>query len=112
MHRNLFVRFIIKDSGIATEQCCYINCSCHATLQNGVLPGRSNRQLRPAGPVNIRRKMRRLLPIVGAAKVNFGWKLGPFMMTPVNHSLVRNKKTPTALAATDYRKTTVSIGLL
>jgi len=34
-------------------------CSCHATQVDGVLPGRSNRQQSPAGPVNIRRIMRR-----------------------------------------------------
>jgi len=33
----------------------------------------------------------------GAAKVNFGWKLGPFIMAPVNHSPARNKNTTTAL---------------
>jgi len=30
-------------------------CSCHATQQDGVLPGRSNRQQSPAGPVNMSR---------------------------------------------------------
>jgi len=35
-------------------------CSCHAMQQDGILPGRSNRQQSPAGPVNIRRNMRRL----------------------------------------------------
>jgi len=35
-------------------------CSCHATQQDGVLPGRSNRQQSPAGPVNMRHNMRRL----------------------------------------------------
>jgi len=35
-------------------------CSCHATQQDGVLPGRSNRQQSPAGPVNMKRNMRRL----------------------------------------------------
>jgi len=76
-------------------QCCIY--SCHATRQDGVLPGRSNRQQSPAGPVNMRRNVRRMYPIVGAAKVNFGWKLGPFIMAPVNHSPARNKKTTTAL---------------
>jgi len=33
-------------------------CSCHATRQDGVLPGRSNRQQSPAGPVNMRRNTR------------------------------------------------------
>jgi len=33
----------------------------------------------------------------GATKVNFGWKLGPFIMAPVNHSPARNQKTTTAL---------------
>jgi len=33
------------------EQCC----SCHATQVDGVLPGRSNRQQSPAGPVNMSR---------------------------------------------------------
>jgi len=51
--------------------------------------GRSNRQESPAGTVNMRRNMRRMQPIVGpvgSAKVNFRWKLGPFIMAPVNHS--------------------------
>jgi len=61
--------------------------------QDGVLPGQSNCQQNPAGPVN----MRRLDPIVGAAKVSFGWKLGPFILAPVNHSPARNKYTTTAL---------------
>jgi len=30
-------------------------CCCHATQQDGVLPGRSNRQQSPAGPVSMRR---------------------------------------------------------
>jgi len=77
----------------AWRQCC----SCHAARQDCVLPGRSNRQQSPAGPVNMRRNIRRLWPIVGAAKVNSGWKLGPFIMAPVNHSPARNKKTTTAL---------------
>jgi len=34
-------------------------CSFHATQVDGVLPGRSNRQQSPAGPVNMRRNMRR-----------------------------------------------------
>jgi len=34
-------------------------CSCHATPQDGVLPGRSNRLQSPAGPVNMRLNMRR-----------------------------------------------------
>jgi len=33
--------------------------SCHATQVDGVLPGRSNRQRSRAGPVNMRRNMRR-----------------------------------------------------
>jgi len=44
--------------------------------------------------------MRFLWPIVGAAKVNFGWKLGPIIIAPVNHSPARNKKTTTALCST------------
>jgi len=35
-------------------------CSCHATQQDGILLGRSIRQQSPAGPVNMRRNMRRL----------------------------------------------------
>jgi len=42
-----------------------------------------------------------MLPIVVAAKVNFGWKLGPFIMAPVNHSPARNKKTTAALSKSD-----------
>jgi len=38
--------------------------SCHATPQDGVLPGRSNRQQSPAGPVNMRRNMRRSIGAV------------------------------------------------
>jgi len=38
--------------------------------------------------------------MVGAAKVNFGWKLGPFIMASVNQSPARNKKTTTALVVT------------
>jgi len=72
-------------------------CSCHATQQDGDLPGRSNSQQNAAGPVNMRCNMRRLKPIVRAAKVNFGWKLGPFILAPVNHSPARIKKTTTAL---------------
>jgi len=34
-------------------------CSWHATHVDGVLPDQSNRQLSPAGPVNMRRIMRR-----------------------------------------------------
>jgi len=67
-------------------------CSCHATPVDGVLPGRSNRQQSPAGPVNIRHNMRRCsLYIVGAAKVYFGWKLGPFIMASVNQSCQKQK---------------------
>jgi len=46
----------------------------------------------------------RLQLIVGAAKVNFGWKLGPFILATVNHSPVRNKKTTTALDLICVRK--------
>jgi len=67
-------------------------CSCHATQQDGVLPGRSNRQQSSAGPGNMRRNMRRLQPLVGAVKVNFGWKLGPFILASVNHNPARNKR--------------------
>jgi len=35
--------------------------------------------------------------IPGAPKVNFGWKLAPFIVGLVNHSPARNKKTTTAL---------------
>jgi len=35
--------------------------------------------------------------MVGATKVNFGWKLGPFIIAPVNHSPASNKMTTTAL---------------
>jgi len=38
---------------------CRQCCSCHAMQVDGVLPGRSNRQQSPAGPVNMRRNMRR-----------------------------------------------------
>jgi len=34
-------------------------CSCHVTQVDGVLLGRSNRQQSPAGPVNMKRNMRR-----------------------------------------------------
>jgi len=37
---------------------CMQCCSWHVTQQDGVLPGRSNRQHSPAGPVNMRRNMR------------------------------------------------------
>jgi len=33
-----------------------------------------------------------------ATEVNFGWKLGPFIMARVNHSPAGNKKTTTALS--------------
>jgi len=44
----------ILGSGIM--QCC----SCHATRPDAVLPGRSDSQQNPAGPVSMRRNMRRL----------------------------------------------------
>jgi len=37
--------------------------------------------------------------MVRATKVNFGWKLGLFIMASVNHSPARNKKSTTALLA-------------
>jgi len=60
-------------------------------------PAQSNCQQSPAGPVNMRRNMGRCWPIVGAAKVNCGWKLGPFIMTSVNHSAATSRKTITEL---------------
>jgi len=75
-------------AGNTQTQCC----SCHATQQDGVLPDRFKRQQSPAGPVNMRRNMRCLQPIVGAAKVKIGWKLGPFTVALVNHSPARKKR--------------------
>jgi len=49
------VRFLLYSMKLGFMQCC----SCHATQVDGVLPGRSNRQQSPAGPVNMRRNMRR-----------------------------------------------------
>jgi len=90
---SLFRRTLLLWLVVQRYQCC----SCHATQQDGVLPGRLNRQQSPAGPVNTKRNMRRLYPIVGASKVNFGWKLGPFITAPVNHSPARNTETTTTL---------------
>jgi len=66
------------------SQCC--SCHANAIQQDGILPGRSNRQQSPSGPVNMRRNMR------------LGWKLGLFIKDPLNHSPARNKTTTTALS--------------
>jgi len=42
--------------------------------------------------------------MIRAVKVNFGWKLGPFIMASVNHSPARNKKTTTALPITNSHR--------
>jgi len=49
-------RVISRNLKLGWYQCC----SCHATQVHGVLPGRSNCQQSPAGPVNMRRNMRRV----------------------------------------------------
>jgi len=50
--------------------------SCHATQVDGVLPGRSNRQQSPAGPVNMRRNMRRCSLWLGPPKSILGGNWG------------------------------------
>jgi len=76
------------------------NCSCHATQVDGVLPGRSNRQQSPDGPINMRRNMRRCSLYSWGRQIQFWVEImWPFIMASVNHSPARNQKTTTAMRA-------------
>jgi len=51
-------------------------CNCHVKQVDGVLPGRSNRQQSPAGPVNMRCNMRRCSLLLGPPKSILGGNWG------------------------------------
>jgi len=79
---------------ILVTQCC----SCHATQVDGVLPGRSNRQQSPAGPVNMRRNMRRLQTIYSWGRQSQFWvEIGAVYNGLCKTQSGQKQKTTTAL---------------
>jgi len=92
------------------QQCSYRNYSSELHVTNDLLSGSAVVVMRRSSTASCRGGLtvnRVLLGqstwdacslyIVKADKVNFWWKLGPFIMAPVNHGPARNKKTTTAL---------------